>query len=104
VALQHLVGHPLKVPGPFAHPIRPDGHLHHVVLAHRLPSGDMMDIGSSPSNMWYYQPPRGDSGTIWTVALQCTALRISQYGECKKVCSMEHWISASINYCTYFWT
>ncbi len=36
VALQHLVGHALKVPGALAHPLRPDGHLHHVVLAYRL--------------------------------------------------------------------
>ena len=36
VALQHLVGHPLKVPGSLAHPVRPDGHLDHVVLAHGL--------------------------------------------------------------------
>ena len=31
--LNHLVGDPLEVPGPLADPVRPDGHLDHVVLA-----------------------------------------------------------------------
>ncbi len=36
VSLQHLVGHALEVPGALAHSLRPDGHLHHVILANRL--------------------------------------------------------------------
>ena len=34
MALNHLVGDPLKVPGPLADLVRSDGHLDHVVLAH----------------------------------------------------------------------
>ena len=34
VTVDHLVGDPLEVPGPLADPVRPDGHLDHVVLAH----------------------------------------------------------------------
>ena len=33
MTLDHLVGNPLKVPGPLADPVGPDGHLDHVVLA-----------------------------------------------------------------------
>ena len=36
ISLDHLVGHPLEVPWPPAHPVRADLHLHHVVLRHRL--------------------------------------------------------------------
>ena len=32
MAVDHLVGNPLEVPGPLAHPVRPDGHLDHVIL------------------------------------------------------------------------
>ena len=34
VSIDHLVGNPLEVPGPLADPVRPDGHLDNVVLAH----------------------------------------------------------------------
>ena len=34
MTLNHLVWDPLKVPGPLADFVRPDGHLDHVVLAH----------------------------------------------------------------------
>ena len=34
MTLNHLVWDPLKVPGPLADLVRPDGHLDHVVLAH----------------------------------------------------------------------
>ena len=33
MALDHLIGDSLEVPGPLADPVRPDGELDHVVLA-----------------------------------------------------------------------
>ena len=32
MAIDHLVRNPLEVPGSLAHPVRPDGHLDHVIL------------------------------------------------------------------------
>lgn len=48
MTLNHLVWDPLKVPGPLADFVRPDGHLDHVVLAHRAQRLGCWIIGRGP--------------------------------------------------------
>ena len=44
----HLVWDPLEVPGSLADLVRPDGHLDHVVLAHRPQWLGCRVVGGSP--------------------------------------------------------